>query len=89
MNMVSDQEIERRRSVAARYQAGLGDLPELTLPPAPGADTRHFDVYQNYELEADRRDELRTHLDKQGVKTIIQCCLPLDHTRVCKAPLLP
>jgi dTDP-4-amino-4,6-dideoxygalactose transaminase len=47
-------------------------LTELTLPPAPGADPRHFDVYQNYELEADRRDELRTHLDKHGVKTIIQ-----------------
>lgn len=66
------QEIERRRSVAARYQAGLGDLAELRLPPAPDADARHFDVYQNYELEADRRDELRAHLDAQGVKTIIQ-----------------
>lgn len=66
------QEIERRRSVAARYQAGLGDLAELTLPPGPDADPRHFDVYQNYELEADRRDELRAHLDTQGVKTIIQ-----------------
>jgi dTDP-4-amino-4,6-dideoxygalactose transaminase len=66
------QEIDRRRSVATRYQAGLGDLAELTLPPAPGADPRHFDVYQNYELEADRRDELRAHLDEQGVKTIIQ-----------------
>ncbi|MCP5282480.1 MAG: DegT/DnrJ/EryC1/StrS family aminotransferase [Rhodoferax sp.] len=66
------QEIERRRSVAARYQAGLGDLATLTLPPAPGADERHFDVYQNYELEADRRDELRAYLDQNGVKTIIQ-----------------
>ena len=66
------QEIERRRSVATRYQSGLGDLPELTLPPAPDADPRHFDVYQNYELEADRRDELRTHLDAKGIKTIIQ-----------------
>lgn len=66
------QEIERRRSIAARYQAGLGDLAELTLPPAPGADARHFDVYQNYELAADRRDELRTYLDNHGVKTIIQ-----------------
>lgn len=65
-------EIDRRRSVAARYQAGLGDLAELTLPPGPAADPRHFDVYQNYELEADRRDELRAHLDKNGVKTIIQ-----------------
>lgn len=66
------QEIERRRAVAARYQAGLGDLRELALPPAPGADARHFDVYQNYELQADRRDELRAFLDQNGVKTIIQ-----------------
>lgn len=67
-----DKDIARRRAVAARYQAGLGDLVELTLPPAPGADDRHFDVYQNYELEADRRDELRAYLDSRGIKTIIQ-----------------
>jgi dTDP-4-amino-4,6-dideoxygalactose transaminase len=66
------QDCERRRAVAARYQRGLGDLKELTLPPAPDADARHHDVYQNYELEADRRDELRAHLEKQGVRTIIQ-----------------
>lgn len=65
-------EIERRRAVASRYQAGLSDLTEMTLPPAPGADPRHFDVYQNYELEADRRDDLRSYLDQHGVKTIIQ-----------------
>jgi dTDP-4-amino-4,6-dideoxygalactose transaminase len=29
-------------------------------------------VYQNYELEADRRDELRTHLEAQGIRSIIQ-----------------
>jgi len=67
-----DKDIARRRAVAARYQAGLGDLAELTLPPAPDADDRHFDVYQNYELEADRRDELRAYLDSRGIKTIIQ-----------------
>lgn len=66
------QEIERRRAVASRYQAGLGDLQTLALPPAPGADARHFDVYQNYELQAERRDELRAHLDSRGIKTIIQ-----------------
>lgn len=66
------QDIERRRQIAAMYQAGLGDLKELTLPPAPGADERHFDVYQNYELEGDRRDELRAHLDAKGIRTIIQ-----------------
>ncbi len=67
-----DQDIARRRAVAALYQAGLGDLPELTLPPAPAADERHFDVYQNYELEADNRDALRAHLESNGVRTIIQ-----------------
>lgn len=67
-----DKDIARRRAVAARYQAGLGDLVELALPPAPDADARHFDVYQNYELEADRRDELRAYLDSRGIKTIIQ-----------------
>ena len=66
------REIERRRAVAARYQVGLGDLATLALPPAPDADPRHFDVYQNYELQADRRDELRAYLDQNGIKTIIQ-----------------
>ncbi len=65
-------DIERRRKVAAMYQTGLGDLAELTLPPSPDADPRHFDVYQNYELEADRRDELKSCLEAQGVRTIIQ-----------------
>lgn len=66
------KDIERRRSIAAMYQAGLGDLPELALPAAPGSDPRHFDVYQNYELEADRRDDLRAHLETHGVRTIVQ-----------------
>jgi dTDP-4-amino-4,6-dideoxygalactose transaminase len=66
------KDVERRRAIAALYQAGLGDLRELALPPAPGADSRHFDVYQNYELEADRRDELKAFLESEGVRTIIQ-----------------
>ena len=67
-----DSDVAHRRTVAARYQQGLGDLKELTLPPGPDADPRHYDVYQNYELEADRRDELRKHLEENGVRTIIQ-----------------
>lgn len=66
------QEIERRRAIAARYQRGLQGIAKLTLPPAPDASPDHFDIYQNYELEADRREELRTHLEANGVKTIIQ-----------------
>lgn len=64
--------IEHRRSVAKAYQSALGDVPEVRLPPAPDADPRHFDVYQNYEIEADRRDELKAHLKSRGVGTLIQ-----------------
>lgn len=66
------ENIARRRAIAARYQKRLGDVKNLTLPPAPDADPRHFDVYQNYELEAERRDELRAYLEEHGVRTIIQ-----------------
>jgi dTDP-4-amino-4,6-dideoxygalactose transaminase len=65
-------DVARRRAVAARYQAGLGAVRELALPPPPDADPRHFDVYQNYELQAERRDQLRQHLEQKGVRTIIQ-----------------
>lgn len=67
-----DRVIERRRRVAAMYQEQLGDLQELQLPPAPNADPAHFDIYQNYELQADRRDELKDHLKTKGIGTLIQ-----------------
>jgi len=66
------QIIDRRRAVAALYQSELGDVKQLTLPPAPGADAAHYDTYQNYEIEADQRDALRQRLKEQGVGTILQ-----------------
>ena len=66
------QEIERRRSIARRYRQGLQHLDDLLLPPGPDDDPDHFDVYQNYEVEAGCRDELRAHLERAGVRTIIQ-----------------
>ena len=66
------QIINRRRTIAAMYQEQLEDLDELRLPPAPDADPDHFDVYQNYELEADRRDELQRYLGDHGIGTLIQ-----------------
>jgi UDP-2-acetamido-2-deoxy-ribo-hexuluronate aminotransferase len=64
--------INRRRNIAKIYQARLGELHELKLPPAPDADPNHFDIYQNYELQADRRDDLKEHLSKTGVGTLVQ-----------------
>lgn len=65
-------EVSRRREIAATYDEKLRGLPGLVLPPAPGSDPDHFDIYQNYEVESDQRDALRAHLDACGVKTIIQ-----------------
>lgn len=65
-------DIERRRQIAAMYTEGLGDLEQLALPPPPTDSGKHFDVYQNYEIEADNRDELQAHLKKRGVGTIVQ-----------------
>jgi len=45
---------------------------EIKLPPAPSSSSDHFDVYQNYELEADKRDELRAHLTQNEIGTLIQ-----------------
>jgi dTDP-4-amino-4,6-dideoxygalactose transaminase len=67
-----DREVARRREIAAMYQAALGDLPQLKLPPAPDADRNHFDVYQNYELQAENRDKLQATLQQQGVGTRVQ-----------------
>lgn len=64
--------IEMRRSLARQYHANLKNLSELILPPGPDESPDHFDIYQNYEIEAVNRDGLREYLDNNGIKTIIQ-----------------
>lgn len=67
-----DAEIERRRQIARLYREGLEGLEDLVLPPGPDDDPDHYDVYQNYEIESGRRDDLRAQLEKDGIRTIIQ-----------------
>jgi len=64
--------VERRRAIALIYQERLGTCASVCLPPAPDSDPDHFDIYQNYEIEADERDALREHLKARGVGTLIQ-----------------
>ena len=63
---------ERRRAIARIYDERLRDLEELLLPPGPDGDDARYDVFQNYEVEAERRGELREALAQAGVGTIIQ-----------------
>ncbi len=67
-----DKVISRRRHIANIYQEQLGSIEQLVLPPAPDSSPDHFDVFQNYEIEAERRDELKEYLTEQGVGTLIQ-----------------
>jgi dTDP-4-amino-4,6-dideoxygalactose transaminase len=67
-----DQVMARRRGIAATYTEQLGRVPELVLPPAPDSDPDHFDIYQNYEIEAEKRDDLKLYLKDRGVGTLVQ-----------------
>jgi dTDP-4-amino-4,6-dideoxygalactose transaminase len=67
-----DEAIARRRAIAAVYDARLSGLPGLLQPPGPDADPERFDVFQNYEVQSDRRDALRAFLGERGVGTILQ-----------------
>tara|TARA_B110000879_G_scaffold21332_1_gene27120 strand:- start:5754 stop:6776 length:1023 start_codon:yes stop_codon:yes gene_type:complete len=64
-------DIVRRRNIALLYQKGLSSLTQLKLPVAP-SDGDHFDVYQNYELRAESRNELKKFLNQNGIGTIVQ-----------------
>jgi dTDP-4-amino-4,6-dideoxygalactose transaminase len=64
--------VERRRVIADLYAEGLKYVKELILPPAVDSDVNHFDIYQNYEIEAKKRDELKVYLADKGVGTLIQ-----------------
>jgi dTDP-4-amino-4,6-dideoxygalactose transaminase len=66
------EEIIRRREIATMYQNLLGDIKQLHLPVAPETEEDYFDVFQNYEIEAERRNQLKKHLADNGVGTLIQ-----------------
>jgi len=66
--------IKRRREIAEMYDKGLAGLDGLI--PHPRSDTRFFDVYQNYVIRSDRRDELYEYLKSSGVETLVSWWVP-------------
>jgi dTDP-4-amino-4,6-dideoxygalactose transaminase len=63
--------IERRRAIARLYRSRLSNLEQLKLPPGPDNDPDHFDIYQNYEIEAFQRNALQAHLKTRGIGTLV------------------
>lgn len=70
--------LERRRHLAGMYDELLQGISEVKRPPAPNGG-RHHDVFQNYVVEAERRDELFTHLAEHGIETLISWPVPMHH----------
>jgi dTDP-4-amino-4,6-dideoxygalactose transaminase len=68
----------RRAALAARYHAGLRDLP-LELPTVAPGNTH---VYHVYAVLTDRRDAAQQYLADQGVPTLIYYPLPLHLQKV-------
>src|SRR5262245_39884527 len=63
---------DHRRALAARYAAGLRDLPLMLPSEAPGA----HHVYHLYVIRTERRDELATFLKSRGIATGIHYPVP-------------
>ena len=63
------QWIERRRTIAQLYNAGLSGIPQLRLPPC-GCDA-YFDVFLNYCVMTAQRDALVAHLRGRGVEPLL------------------
>lgn len=63
--------IDRRRFLASLYDKALSSIEEVQIPPGP-QNGDHFDVFQNYEVRVQRRDELKNYLAKKGIGTLVQ-----------------
>lgn len=62
--------ITRRKAIAARYRAGLGDPPDLFLPHYD--DPRRDHVYQNYVVRAKQGNDFSDYLKANGVEVLTQ-----------------
>jgi dTDP-4-amino-4,6-dideoxygalactose transaminase len=73
---------ERRRAIAARYRAGI-KLADVQLPVVPAYGES---VWHQFTLLHPRRDDLRLHLEKNGIGTEIIYPGPM-HRQPCYASL--
>ncbi len=67
--------LERRREIARLYNQGLSNVDGLKIHPI--SNDNHYDVYQNYVIRTEKRNELRTHLKENGVEALVSWPIPL------------
>ena len=68
-----DECIERRRSIASKYDAVLNDRDDVILPiEIKNEDTHERFTYQNYEFMIENRDDFQSYLRDSGIGTLRQ-----------------
>ena len=67
--------IDHRRQIALLYQKGLEGLGDLRLPHFN--EDGQIDIFQNYVVRTTRRDDLRKHLDWNGIETLVSWPKPM------------
>ncbi|RUT36564.1 DegT/DnrJ/EryC1/StrS family aminotransferase [Paenibacillus zeisoli] len=72
-----DNLLNRRREIALKYNEAFGSLAPMVQVVTEAHDER---VYYTYVLQAEKRDELRSHLQSRGIETQIYypAALPLQ-----------
>lgn len=66
--------LERRKQIAKKYNENLKNISQVKVPDFEGE--KFTDVFTNYVIRAERRDELKEHLAKNGVETLISWATP-------------
>jgi len=76
-----DAENDRRREIAAAYNAGIRNR-HIALPEMPADPKEH--VWHLYVVRSAHRDALQEHLKKKGIGTLIHYPIPPHHQKAYK-----
>lgn len=76
--------LARRKELAEMYTAQLAAIKEVRTPSY--GDARYSDVFTNYVIRAERRDELKVYLDEYGIGTMISWGSPMYREAVFTDP---
>ncbi|MCO4315744.1 DegT/DnrJ/EryC1/StrS aminotransferase family protein [Phyllobacterium sp. 21LDTY02-6] len=69
---ILEDEMEARQVVARRYAEGLSDVVKVaTIPDG------HRSAWAQYAIQTERRDELKAHLQENGIPSVIYYVKPL------------
>ncbi len=69
-----DDWVKRRRQIAEIYNNRLGEISGLKIPFMDGGE--RYDVFQNYVLKTEKRNELFDFLKENGVETLVKDPIP-------------